>query len=153
MLLRKSFFIITVYHRITDNNTGTRWPRRRFLKLFEELWLMIFTSPNLTRVFWLACTASTLRIRTIECIPYFFLYMIVIVILGIIVEKFVNNFILRGKFCFQKFTFFSNVAIILLSTRVWYSSWLCRFNFCVILFCKNSLTPLFISRSNIFLTF
>ena len=31
MLLRRSFFVNTIYHRITDNNTGTQWPTRMSL--------------------------------------------------------------------------------------------------------------------------
>ena len=102
MLVRQSFFVITVYHRITDNCTGTQWPRRLIVSFglflstflfwillhcldfmlffkgrdllstlwryslcfsspmifswlsmfhFEGLWVMIFTSLNLTSEF------------------------------------------------------------------------------------------------------
>ena len=44
---------------------------------------------------------------------------------------------------------YSSVAIILLSTRIWYSSLLCRCNFCFISFCINSLTSFFIPHCKI----
>ena len=60
-------------------------------------------------VSWLVCTANRLRIRSIECItevPCFSLHIIVVILLGSIVEKFINTFIPRANFCFEKFNFF-----------------------------------------------
>ena len=164
VLLRQSFFVNTVYHRITHNNTSIRWRKiiivcflwllfvyvsvlkiialfwfSLFLLfssngdlqpvlwrysscfsslkvfswssmfLFEGSWLMILFSLNLASESLDLTVQQIVRIRSIACItkvPYFYLHIIVIVLLGIIVQKFINNFIGRVNFCFEKFNFF-----------------------------------------------
>ena len=78
--------------------------------IFEGLWLIKFTSLNLTSKFsdlpvlqtgW---ESEVLNVH--NQIPYFSLYINFITLLGIIVEKLINNFIFRATFCFQKFSFF-----------------------------------------------
>ena len=99
-------------------------------------------------MFLIVCIASRLRIRNVECtikVPCFSLPNIVIIIVGIIVEKLmllsIPIFVVRNSVSF------SSEAIILLSRRLWYSPLLCRFNFCFILFCIISVTSFFISHS------
>ena len=49
MLVRRSFFVNTIYRRITNNNTGTQWPNR-FSWLLSTFVLKIIT------LFWIFVT-------------------------------------------------------------------------------------------------
>ena len=76
--------------------------------LFEGSWLMILFSLNLASESLDLTVLQTVRIRSIACItkvPYFYLHIIAIVLLGTIVEEFIHKFIGRVNFCFEKFNF------------------------------------------------
>ena len=82
---------------------------QRFQLIINVSFWRVVTDDIDWRVSWLFCTSNRLRIRSIECITkvqHFSLHIIVVVLLGIIVKKFINNFIIRANFCFDKFNFF-----------------------------------------------
>ena len=125
--------------------------------LFEGSWLMILISLNLTsesldlnllRTEWqsevLHVSPKSHTSPSILSLLFFW----VLLLRSLLITSFLEQIsVLRNSISF------SSVAIILLSTRILYSSLLCRSSFCFISFSINSATSFFISRSRISLIF
>ena len=121
--------------------------------LFEELWLMMFISLNLTsesvylsllQIDWESEVLHISRKSHISSsiLSLFFFWVLLLRNL-LIMSFFEQSSVLRDSISFW------SVAIILLPTRHWYSSLLYRSNFCFSSFCINSFTSFFMFRSKI----
>ena len=127
------------------------------LFIFEGSWLMILISLNLaSESLDLTVLRTEWESKVLHVSPKYhnspsilsLLFFWVLLLRSLLIILFLEQIsVLRNSISF------SSVAIILLSTRVLYSSLLCRSNICFISFSVNSLTSFFISRSRISLIF
>ena len=125
--------------------------------LFEELWLMMFISLNLTsesvylsllQIGWESEVLHISRKSHISSSILSLLFFWVLLLRNVLIMPFLEQIpVLRDSISFW------SVAIILLPTRLYYSSLLCRSNFCFSSFCINSFTSFFMFHSKISLIF